>query len=106
MNIIEREELKDKLDRGESFKLVMTMNAWAFAATHITGSINIHNPHDAQEHLSLDDEIVVYCTSKTCTASVYAYHAFHAAGYKNTRRYAGGLEDWTEAGYPVEGSAA
>jgi rhodanese-related sulfurtransferase len=25
-------------------------------------------------------------------------------GYKNVRRYAGGIEDWKEAGYPLEGS--
>jgi rhodanese-related sulfurtransferase len=25
-------------------------------------------------------------------------------GYKKIRRYAGGLQDWEEAGYPLEGS--
>jgi rhodanese-related sulfurtransferase len=24
-------------------------------------------------------------------------------GYKNVRRYAGGIVDWEEAGYPLEG---
>jgi rhodanese-related sulfurtransferase len=25
-------------------------------------------------------------------------------GYKNVRRYAGGIQEWEEAGYPLEGS--
>jgi rhodanese-related sulfurtransferase len=105
MITMNREELKSKLDRGDNFKLIMIMNAWAFEAAHIVGSINIHNPVDAQEKLSLDDEIVVYCTNPTCTASIFAYQALQTAGYKNICRYPGGLEDWTEAGYPVEGSS-
>lgn len=29
-----------------------------------------------------------------------------AGGYKNIRRYPGGIEDWIEAGYPIEGSTS
>jgi rhodanese-related sulfurtransferase len=25
-------------------------------------------------------------------------------GYKNVRRYAGGIEEWEDAGYPLEGN--
>ena len=35
MNIIDREELKEKLDRGDDFKLVMTLSEWAYEAQHI-----------------------------------------------------------------------
>ncbi|MBW8011936.1 MAG: rhodanese-like domain-containing protein [Chloroflexi bacterium] len=106
MNTIDREELKAKLDSGDDFQLVMTLNTWAFDATHIPGSLNITNPADAKQQLSPDDEIVVYCTNPTCVASITAYHALYAAGFKNTRRYAGGIEDWIEAGYPVEGAGS
>jgi len=30
MNLIDRDELKAKLDRGDDFKLVMTLTEWAF----------------------------------------------------------------------------
>jgi rhodanese-related sulfurtransferase len=105
MKTIEREELKAKIDRGDNFKLVMTMNKWAFEASHIPGSLNIYDPDEAFRLLSPDDEIVVYCTNPTCIASIHAYHAFVAVGFKNTRRYSGGLEDWKNAGYPLEGTA-
>jgi hypothetical protein len=43
MNLISREELKEKLDRGDKFKLVNALGEWAFNAKHIPGSINISN---------------------------------------------------------------
>ena len=49
MNIIDREELKAKLDRGDDFKLVMTLGEWAFEAQHIPGSINITDPQRREE---------------------------------------------------------
>ena len=105
MRTIDREELKAKIDRGDDFKLLMTMNKWAFQATHIPGSLNIYDPDEAEKLLSKDDEIVVYCSNPACIASIHAYHALESAGYKNISRYSGGLEDWGEAGYPLEGSA-
>jgi len=34
--------------------------------------------------------------------SVYAYQALEKAGFKNIRRYAGGIADWESAGYQLE----
>ncbi len=105
MNLISREELKEKLDRGDDFKLVMTLGGWAFRAKHIPGSLNISNPDDSAKLLKPDDEIVVYCSGKDCLASIAAYKILQSKGYTKVRRYAGGLADWEEAGYPlVEGS--
>lgn len=39
MNLISREELKEKLDHGEIFKLVMALDDWQYRAKHIPGSI-------------------------------------------------------------------
>lgn len=103
MNIINRDELKRKLDRGDDFKLVMTLNEWAFEAQHIPGSINVTTPNDITEQLNPEDEIVVYCSSETCIASQVAYKVLESSGYKNIRRYSGGLEDWVEAGFEMEG---
>ena len=38
----ERDELRQKLARGDDFKLVMCLNEWAFQAKHIPGSIRGH----------------------------------------------------------------
>lgn len=104
MNIIGREELKEKLDRGDDFKLVMTLSEWAFEAQHIPGSINVTKPSDVTNHLDAEDEIVVYCSNEQCIASQVAYKILEGSGYKHISRYAGGLVDWEEAGYPLAGT--
>ena len=103
---ISREELKEKLDRGDDFKLVMTYHEWAYNAKHIPGSINISTREDVLAVLDPADEIVVYCTNEACNASVYAYKFLVSHGYKNVRRFAGGLMDWQQAGYRLEGDRA
>ena len=100
---ISREQLRDKLARGEPFKLVMALNAWAFRAKHIPGSLHFDAPAQMFAALSPDDEIVVYCSNVGCHASVALLGVLRAAGYKNVRRYAGGLVDWEDAGLPLEG---
>ena len=105
METIDREELKAKLDRGDDFKLVMTLNQWAFEAAHIPGSINVTSPADATEALDPEDEIVVYCSDAACAGSQLAYRALKTGGYERVRRYSGGLSDWLAAGYPLEGDS-
>ncbi len=60
MNLITSEEVKEKLDRGDDFKLAMVLGDWQFRAKHIPGSLNIHTFETAWEALDPDDEIVVY----------------------------------------------
>jgi rhodanese-related sulfurtransferase len=102
MELISREELKAKLDRGDDFKLVMTLGEWAFKAGHIPGSINVSRLEDAQALLRPEDEIVVYCSDVHCIASQASYKMLVAKGYKHVHRYAGGLADWSAAGYPLD----
>jgi rhodanese-related sulfurtransferase len=105
MNLISREELKQKLDRGDNFKLVMVLGDWAFRAQHIPGSINISRMDEAEKQLDREEEIIVYCSDPTCIASQAAYKTLEKKGYKNIRRYAGGLAEWAAAGYLLEGEA-
>lgn len=106
MDLITRDELKEKVDRRDDFKLVMVLNEWAFRAKHIPGSINLTSPQQALDELDPSEEIVVYCSDENCVASVYAYGALERAGFANIRRYAGGILDWEAAGYPLEGEQA
>lgn len=103
MKLISREELKEKLDRGDDFKLVMVLSEWAYRAKHIPGSVNINTLEKGRQVLDEGDEIVVYCSGENCIASIAAYSMLEANGFKNVRRYAGGLIDWEGAGYPLEG---
>ena len=106
MNLISRDELKEKLDRGDDLKLAMVLGDWAFRAKHIPGSLNINTPEAALEVLKPADEIVVYCSDENCVASKVAYQRLVAAGFGNVRRYAGGIIDWEEAGFLLEGTMA
>jgi rhodanese-related sulfurtransferase len=103
---IGRDELKTKLDNREPIKLVMALNQWAFDAKHIPSSIHFDNPDDLYSALQKNDEIIVYCSNVDCLSSVALYRALIELGYRNVRRYAGGLLDWEEAGLPLEGTWA
>ena len=67
-----------------------------------------HLPHDEVARLAptvLPDkaaEIVVYCASRTCQNSHVAAAKLAQQGYENVAVYAGGKQDWSEAGLPVE----
>jgi rhodanese-related sulfurtransferase len=104
MNLISGEELKQKIDRGDKFKLVNALGEWAFNAKHIPGSINISKIEDAKKRLNPGDEIIIYCSNPSYIASIIGYQLLTNMGYKNVRRYAGGIQYWQNAGYPLEGN--
>jgi rhodanese-related sulfurtransferase len=103
MNLISRDELKARLERKDNFKLVMALGEWAYRAKHIPGSLYFSTPDEALAALGRDDDIVVYCASSDCLASAVAYRFLEGRGYTHIQRYAGGVLDWEEAGYPLEG---
>lgn len=103
---INRDELREKLDRGDDFKLVMTLHEFAYRAAHIPGSLHFPTVEAMLDALDLDDEVVVYCSDPACVASQFAYYGLTDRGYRNVRRYEGGLSDWSAAGYPLEGEQA
>jgi rhodanese-related sulfurtransferase len=100
---IGRDELKAKLDRRDDFKLIMALNRWAFDAKHIPGSVHVDTPDALDAAVAPEDEVVVYCSNVDCLSSVALYRELVRRGYRNVRRYAGGLLDWEDAGLPLDG---
>lgn len=100
---IERDELLEKVERGDEFRLVMALNEWAFRAKRIPGSEHFNTPDELFSSLRPDDEVVVYCTSPECHSSIALYMALVDSGFTNVKRYAGGLSDWEAADLPLEG---
>ena len=102
---IERDELAAKL-LDPTTKVLDAQGPGLFERTHLRGAIHgsIDNADDVLAALGddLDTEIVVYCTDLRCTGSAQAAELLAAAGYRNIRRYAAGLADWTAAGLPIE----
>lgn len=103
VRVISRDELLAMIDDGTEFRLVMALNEWAFRAKHIPGSEHFDTAEEMFSSLRPDDDIVVYCTSVDCHASVALYHALVDGGYLHVRRYEGGLTEWEAAGLPLEG---
>jgi rhodanese-related sulfurtransferase len=103
MDLIDAQELKTKLDRGDDFKFVMTLGEWEYRTTHIPGSMRISTMEEALEKLDPKDEIILYDSGPGCPASRMAFRTLRARGYERVRRYAGGLEEWARAGYPLTG---
>jgi len=106
MDTISKEELKQKLDNKEKFKLVYTSSVFGFNSKRIPGSIRVGDPQKVAELLEKQDEIVVYCTGGPCIASLYAYQLLKRNGFTNVRRYEGGTTEWEDSNYPMEGEFA
>jgi rhodanese-related sulfurtransferase len=106
METIERDELKAQLDAGTDLKLVMAMHQVHFEKAHIPGSVQLFDLDQAGEVLTPDDRIVVYCSDRHCSASRLVGQKLIDAGYVHVIHYPGGLSDWLQAGYKLEGTAA
>src|SRR5215207_935950 len=102
-DLIDTRELKEKLDRGDVFKVVMTLGEWEYRTTRIPGSMRVSTVQEALEAPDPADEIVLYDSGPPCPASRMAFRILKNRGYERVRCYAGGLEAWATAGYPLEG---
>jgi rhodanese-related sulfurtransferase len=107
--LIGRDELRQKLERGEPFVLVDALAPMAYAHSHLPGAVNLppewvdeRAPRRIPDH---DTEVVVYCSSATCESSVEVGVRLLELGYRNVRHYREGKRDWIEAQLPVEGRA-
>ena len=61
----------------------------------------------AQQHLpDKDAAIVTYCSNPACANSGQVATKLATLGYTNVRKYADGIQDWTEAGLPTESGVA
>ena len=69
MQLISRDELKQKLERKDQFKLVMALGDWEYHAKHIPGSLHFPTLQEERASLSQDDGIVIYCSGYDCNAS-------------------------------------
>jgi rhodanese-related sulfurtransferase len=110
MQTVDRDQLCAALERGDELVLIDALPPISFAASHLPGAINIP-PASVDERAprripDRESEIVVYCTSPTCEASVAVGRRLQELGYRNVRHYPGGKDEWKEAGLPLEGGRA
>jgi len=104
--IIDRTELQRRLAGPTRPTLVEALPEKYYQDWHLPGAR--HLPHTEVRDLAatvLPDrsaDIVVYCASTTCQNSHIAAGILGQLGYANVSVYAGGKQDWSEAGLAVE----
>jgi rhodanese-related sulfurtransferase len=104
---ITAEELEPKIENSDPFVLVDALAPMVYAHSHLPGAINlppsgIDPARVARRIPDLETEIVVYCSSPDCDDSVATARRLQALGYTNVRHYAGGKNEWRDAGLPLE----
>ena len=107
MKLIDRNTLQQRLGR---VTLVEALPEKYYRDGHLPGAK--HLPHDQVRQLApallahKDAAIVVYCASATCQNSHIAARVLEQLGYADVAVYAGGKQDWQEAGLALEKGAA
>ncbi len=103
---ITREELEEKLGRGDDFVLVDALSPAHYGSGHLPGAVNLpHEFVDEAENVLPDKGagVVVYCMNAECEASGLEARELVEMGYENVRHYREGKQDWIPSGLPVEG---
>jgi rhodanese-related sulfurtransferase len=103
---IDRESLRQRIERGDRFVLVDALPPMSYATSHLPGAISIP-PEWVDERAprripDLDTEIVVYCADVTCDSSVLVANRLQELGYRNVLHYAEGKRDWVAAGLSLD----
>ena len=105
---ISRGSLWRKIEREHELVIVDALSPISFAASHLPGAINMppERVDDLAERRIPDRnaEVVVYCAGRGCESSVDVATRLIELGYRNVHHYAGGKEEWRDAGLPLEGS--
>ena len=105
--LISRDELRDALATG-SVVLLDALPASYYEQQHLPGALNLVVDDVAALAPQLlpdkDAAIVTYCSNAACGNSQHVATALERLGYTNVRKYEDGIQDWSEAGLPVEGA--
>jgi rhodanese-related sulfurtransferase len=102
---IEAAELRERLASDDRPVLVNALAREAFEDERIPGSISIPASEAlrlAPAILARDQPIVVYCSSRSCTASPTLAQKLVDLGFTEVTDFEGGSAEWERAGYPLE----
>ena len=102
---ISRDELHKAIEAGE-VTVVDALGGEYWARQHLPGAVPLA-PGEVTARAAelLPDRgaaIVTYCSNEACPNSQQVAQALTGLGYRDVRKYAEGIADWTSAGLPVE----
>lgn len=97
------QDVKQRLDRGESFHLVDVREESEWAKGHLPGAVHLGKgviERDVEKAIpEPESEIVLYCGGGF--RSALAAENLQRMGYRNVISMDGGFRGWNDAGYPV-----
>lgn len=100
---------KKKEEAGTTGKLLVVnvLGPKEYEDVHIKGSINVplENLATAAQSWPKEVKVIVYCANYMCTASADAARTLTKQGFTDVLAYEGGVAEWKQKGFPVEGPA-
>ena len=103
--LITRDELRAAIDAG-TVTVVDALGGQYYAQQHLPGAVALVEDDVAPRAADLLPDkgaaIVTYCSNPSCPNSQRVADRLTALGYRNVRKYREGIQDWVEAGLPVE----
>jgi rhodanese-related sulfurtransferase len=98
------DDVKARLDRGETFHLVDVREESEWAKDHLPGAVHLGKgvlERDVEERIpDPGADIVLYCGGGF--RSALAADNLRKMGYTNVSSMDGGIRGWREKGYPLE----
>ncbi len=98
------DEVKRRMDAGETFHMVDVREDREWDAGHIAGALHIGKGVIERDIESVvpqtDAEIILYCGGGL--RSALAAETLQRMGYTHVKSMDGGFGGWAQAGYPVE----
>jgi rhodanese-related sulfurtransferase len=98
------DQVKAKLDRGDSFHFIDVREDHEFAKDHAQGARHLGRgilERDIETEIpDKQAEIILYCGGGY--RSALAADSLRQVGYTNVSSMDGGIRAWREAGYPIE----
>lgn len=103
--LITRDDLKSAIESG-TVTVVDALGGEYWAKRHLPGAVPLVLADVDVEAARLlpdrDAAIVTYCSNPACPNSGQVAERLTALGYTAVRKYKEGIEDWVDAGLPVE----
>jgi len=103
--LITRDELKAGIDAG-SITIVDALGGTYYEQQHLPGAVALTADEVADRAGGLLPDrgaaIAVYCSNPACGNSQAVATKLESLGYSDVRKYREGIQDWVEAGLPVE----
>lgn len=106
-----KEAVKDKM-KDQNTVILNVLPEADYAKLHIEGSENLPMGSNVDDFTQAVDKkygkgkfFITYCAGLTCNAGPNAAKALQTKGFK-ANDYAGGMQEWSEAGFPTSGTEA